>query len=229
MKADDRSWLFVTLVATFVTSLVVGDLIGCKLTAVTLAGSEYPFSVGQIAFPVTFILTDILNEFYGRQVARRVTYLAFAMVALTFAFIYLSDLLPWWSRTGAADWDGVREQDFDVVFTQATRIQISSMFAFLAANLVDISVFFLIKRLTGNRLLWLRATGSTAVSQLIDTVLINWWVWGSKMTPDEYVKIVVTSWLIKLAAAICVTPLIYGLHVVVERRFQLEPVRPDAA
>lgn len=229
MKPDARHWLFVSLVATFITCLVVGDLIGGKVTAIHLAGKEWPFSVGQIAFPVTFILTDILNEFYGRRVARRVTYLAFAMVALTFAFLYIAGSLAWWSRTEAADWDGVRRHDFEVVFTQATRIQIASMFAFLTANLVDISVFFLIKRLTGNRFLWLRATGSTAISQLIDTLLINWWVWGSKMTPDEYVAIVVTSWTIKLAAAIGVTPLIYGLHVLVERKFGIEPAKPETA
>jgi uncharacterized integral membrane protein (TIGR00697 family) len=97
------------------------------------------------------------------------------------------------------------------------------MAAFLLANLVDISVFFLLKRLTGNRMLWLRATGSTAVSQLIDTIIISALVWGEKVTFEQYVTIVVTSYVVKLAAAILVTPLIYLLHAVIERRFGIEP------
>ena len=72
MKLDARLTLFVTLVAIFMTCLVVGDLIGGKVTSIELFGKEWPFSAGQLAFPVTFILTDILNEFYGRKVVRRV-------------------------------------------------------------------------------------------------------------------------------------------------------------
>src|SRR5688572_4273371 len=135
-----------TVVAVFVTCLVVGDLIGGKVTSISAFGREWPFSVGQLAFPVTFILTDILNEFYGRKVVRRVTFLAFAMVGLTFSIVYLADAMPWWSVTLTPDWLGVTPREFDVVFTSATRIQLSSMAAFLVANLVDISVFFVIKR-----------------------------------------------------------------------------------
>src|SRR5688572_26506701 len=199
-----------TVVAVFVTCLVVGDLIGGKVTAISAFGREWPFSVGQLAFPVTFILTDILNEFYGRKVVRRITYLAFAMVGLTFTIVYAAGAMPWWSVTLGKGWDGVTPHEFDVVFTQATRIQLSSMAAFLTANLVDISVFFLIKRATGNRMLWLRATGSTAVSQLIDTALITALVFGEKITFDDYLKFVGTSYAIKLSAAIAVTPIIYG-------------------
>lgn len=223
MKLDARLSLFVALVALFITCLLVGDLTGGKVTSLHAFGREWPFSVGQIAFPVTFILTDVLNEFYGRTVARRVTYLAFVMTAVAFAIIYLAGAMPWWSRTAQPGWDGVTPREFEIVFTQATRIQIASMFAFLTANLIDITAFFLIKRATGNRYLWLRATGSTAISQLFDTILINWWVWGEKMTPDEYISIVITSWVVKLAAAIVVTPLIYGLHVLIERRFGIVP------
>jgi queuosine precursor transporter len=223
VKLDARLNLFITLVAVFMVCLVVGDLIGGKVTSVHLFGREWPFSVGQLAFPVTFILTDILNEFYGRKVVRRITFLAFAMVGLTFGIVYLAGALRWWSVTKAPGWTGVTPHEFDVVFTQATRIQLSSMVAFLTANLVDISVFFLIKRATGNRMLWLRATGSTAVSQLIDTALITALVFGNKITFEQYVSFVTTSYLIKLTAAVAVTPVIYGLHVLIERKYKIPP------
>ena len=227
MKLDARLSLFIAVVGVFITCLVVGDLIGGKLTAISAFGREWPFSVGQLAFPVTFILTDILNEFYGRKVVRRITFLAFAMVGLTFTIVYVADAMPWWSVTLGEGWGGVTPREFDVVFTQATRIQLSSMAAFLIANLVDITVFFLIKRATGNRMLWLRATGSTAVSQLIDTAVITALVFGTKITFEQYVSLVLTSYVIKLCAAIGVTPVIYGLHAVIEKRFGIAPAPPE--
>lgn len=226
MKLDARLNLFITLVAVFMTCLVVGDLVGGKLTSFHLFGREWIFSVGQIAFPVTFILTDILNEFYGRKVVRRITFLAFFMVALTFGIIYLAGAMPWASISLTPEWsqaNNVSPHEFQVVFTQATQIQLASMAAFLISNLVDISVFFMLKRLTGNRMLWLRSTGSTAVSQMIDTIIISALVWGTKVTFDTYVSIVLTSYAIKLCAAVVVTPVIYGLHEVIENKYGIDP------
>ena len=229
MKLDARLNLFITLVAIFMVCLVVGDLVGGKVTSISAFGREWPFSVGQLAFPVTFILTDILNEFYGRIVVRRITFLAFFMVGLTFIIIYISGAMPWWSVTLGKDWSGVTPHDFEVVFTQATRIQLSSMVAFLIANLVDISVFFLIKKATGNRMLWLRSTGSTVVSQLIDTIVISALVWGGKVTFEQYVSLVLTSYVIKVGAAILVTPVIYGIHELIEKRFHIHPAAAEVA
>ncbi len=229
VKLDARLNLFITLVATFMVCLVVGDLIGGKLTSFHLFGREWVFSVGQIAFPVTFILTDILNEFYGRQVVRRVTFLAFAMVGLAFVIIYIAGAMRWWPVATQPDWPGVAPHDFDQVFTQATRIQLSSMVAFLVANLVDIWVFFLFKRITKNKMLWLRATGSTAVSQLIDTFLISALVWGGKLSAGEYLTVVFTSYFIKLGVAILVTPVIYGVHELIEKRYGIHPAPAEVA
>lgn len=228
MKLEPRTWLFVTLVAIFITCLVVGDLVGGKLTGVHLFGREWVFAVGMLSFPVTFVLTDILSEFYGRSAVRRVTLLAFFMVALTFVIAYAAGAMPWASFTQSPSWDGVQEVHFSTVFTQAGRIQLSSMTAFLLASLVDISVFFLLKRLTGNRMLWLRATGSTAISQLFDTVVIQALAFGDKLTPAEYFNVVSTSYLIKLAVAIFITPVIYGLHVVIERLLHIPPAPLEA-
>lgn len=227
VKLDARLTLFVTLVAIFMTCLVVGDLIGGKVTSVTLFGKEWPFSAGQLAFPVTFILTDILNEFYGRRVARRVTVLAFFMVGLTIGIIAIAGQLGWASFTQGKDWDGVTPEVFHTVFSQAIWIQVSSMFAFLIGNYIDIAVFFLFKKLTRDKYLWLRATGSTAVSQLIDTVVISAMVWLPKMSVSAYVDLVITSYVIKLTIAIGVTPILYGLHALIEQRFNIHPAEPD--
>jgi uncharacterized integral membrane protein (TIGR00697 family) len=229
VKLDARLNLFITLVATFMVCLVVGDLIGGKLTSFHLFGREWVWSVGQLAFPVTFILTDILNEFYGRKVVRRVTFLAFAMVGLSFLIIYAAGAMPWWPVATQPDWPGVTPAQFKSVFTQATNIQLASMAAFLIANLVDIQVFFLFKKITRNKMLWLRATGSTAVSQLIDTFVISALVWGSKLSFGEYLTVVFTSYFIKVSIAILVTPLIYGLHELIEKTYGIEPAPPEIA
>lgn len=230
VKLDAKLNLFITLVSVFMVCLVIGDVIGGKLSSFHLLGREWVFSVGQLAFPVTFILTDILNEFYGRKVVRRVTYLAFVMVGLTFCIVYLSAQLPWASFTLDPQWDrdgNVAPRTFHIVFTQATDIQLASMFAFLIANLVDIWVFFVVKKLTRDKLLWLRATGSTAVSQLIDTVVISGIIWWNKVGFENYVVIVLTSYAIKLTAAVFVTPVIYLLHDLIEKRYGIAPAPPE--
>ena len=92
--------------------------------------------------------------------------------------------------------------------------------------LVDIGVFFFIKKATGDRFLWLRATGSTFVSQLVDTILVVTIAFPD-LPRDVLVNIILTSYAVKLFAAVCMTPVIYGLHELLERHYKLEPVPLD--
>jgi uncharacterized integral membrane protein (TIGR00697 family) len=113
---------------------------------------------------------------------------------------------------------------FDSVFMNATLIQIASMVAFLTAQYVDIGAFFFIKKLTGPRLLWLRATGSTAISQLVDTIVILSIAFGSKLDTSTLVTMIITSYVVKVTVAIGVTPIIYALHGLLERVWKLQPI-----
>jgi uncharacterized integral membrane protein (TIGR00697 family) len=227
MKLDARLTLFMTLVGVFLTSLLLGNLIAGKVSAITIGGRVFPISVGEIPFPLTFVLTDILNEFYGRKVVRRVTYLGFSMTALAFVMIYIAAAVPWMPGAHGADWKGVSPSGWGAVFTGATRIQVASMAAFMTSQLIDISIFFLIKRVTGNRMLWLRATGSTAVSQLIDTIIVTTLGFGSTMTNDQLFSMIGTAYVVKLCVAIGMTPAIYALHALIERIWLIEPVPVD--
>lgn len=235
MKLDARMTMFMTLVGVFLTCLIVGNLIGGKLTEVHLFGRTWIISVGEIPFPLTFILTDLINEFYGRKTARRVTLLGFAMIGLTVLIIQVADRVPF-SPASA-----VTPASFANVFSSALTIQIASMVAFLTAQYVDIGVFFLIKKATGDRLLWLRATGSTAVSQLIDTIVIISIAFGcsfggafpfihrSAMPLDVITTIIVTSYVVKVTVAVLVTPVIYGLHELIEKVWHLHPLPAEVA
>jgi uncharacterized integral membrane protein (TIGR00697 family) len=226
MKLDARVTLFMYLVGIFLTCLLIGNLIGGKLTSVELFGFRWVISVGEIPFPLTFILTDILNEFYGRKTARRVTLLGFAMTGLAIAIVRIADLPPWLPGTDPASCsaDGMSPGGYSGVFLSATVIQLASMVAFLTAQYVDIGVFFVIKKATGDRMLWLRATGSTAVSQLIDTVVILTLAFGWSVDRHTLLSMIVTSYLVKVTVAILVTPLIYALHGLLERAWGLTPM-----
>lgn len=223
MKLDARLTLFMTLVGVFLTSLLLGNLIAGKVAGIDVAGHEFAMSVGGIPFPLTFVLTDILNEFYGRAVVRRVTWLGFAMTGIAFAMIHVAAALPWTTGAHTADWRGVPPGAWASVFTGATQIQVASMIAYLVGQLLDISIFFAIKRWTGNRALWLRATGSTLISQAIDTVLVT--LIGFWALPREtLLEMIRTAYLVKVVAAIAMTPVIYALHELIERRWGVAPV-----
>jgi uncharacterized integral membrane protein (TIGR00697 family) len=218
LKLDARLRLFLFLVGGFVTTFIIGDLIGGKLYAKTLFGVEWVISVGMIPFPVTFLLTDLINEFYGHKMARTVTLVGFFMAILTVTLLYVAATVPY------ASFSPITRASYENVYLGSFRIFAASLSAYLIAQYTDIGVFRLIKRATKNRMLWLRATGSTAVSQLIDTCVIQTLAWVGTPTQSKIPNIVITSYIVKLLVAVALTPLIYAGHALVERRFGIEPV-----
>ncbi|MFO0595165.1 MAG: queuosine precursor transporter [Myxococcaceae bacterium] len=229
MNLDTRGKLFLSLSALFVTALVIGDVIGGKLTGVPLFGSVHFLSVGFIPFPITFLLTDLLNEFYGKQAARTVTWVGFGMAVFTLIILTIAVAVPWHPETLKPEWTGLTPAPYDSVFASGRRILIASMTAYVVAQLIDIAVFHKLKSLTGGKLLWLRATGSTVVSQLIDTMVIQTMVWSGNLDMPKLVNLVFTSWVGKILIAILLTPLIYAGHAFVERVLKIEPQKPDPA
>ena len=229
MQLDARQRLFIVLTAIFVTCFVVGDIIGAKLIETSLIGATFTTTVGMIPFPVTFLLTDVLNEFYGRRAARFVTLVGFGMAVLAFTFIYIAGAIPIAPMTRDPSWTGVTEGSFANVFLGSQRMLIASLVAYLVAQFVDIGTFHLLKRATKNRLLWLRASGSTAVSQLIDTIVINTVAWSGMMSVEKIAGIVISAYTLKLFIAFALTPLVYLCHALVQRVLGLEPVVLNAA
>jgi hypothetical protein len=227
MNFDTRSKLFLALAATFITCLLVGDIMGGKLIQTTLFGHTFTLTVGMIPFPVTFLITDLLNEFYGKRSARFVTWLGFAMAVIAYVFIFVASAIPIAGMTRAADWTGVTEDAFTRVFVGSQRMIVASITAYLIAQMVDISVFHALKRLTAQRMLWLRATGSTAISQLVDTIVINFVAWFGVLSLPEVFNIIVSSYVLKILIAVGLTPLIYAGHALIERVLALPPARVD--
>jgi uncharacterized integral membrane protein (TIGR00697 family) len=223
MFLDKRHKLFLVLAGVFTTCLVVGDIIGGKLVQTQLFGVDFITTVGMVPFPVTFLLTDVLNEFYGKRAARFITMVGFGLAVLSFVFIFVAGQIPFAAMTRAADWTGVNEASFNNVFLGSMRMIAASLCAYLVSQFVDIGVFHLLKKATAGRLLWLRATGSTAVSQLIDTITINFVAWTGVMTTADIIKVIYSAYGLKLIIAVGLTPLVYLCHTLVERGLGIQP------
>ncbi len=224
MNLDKSVRLFVVLAAAFCTALVVADIIGVKLFEFHLGPLKAVMSVAMIAFPVTFVLTDLLNEFYGKKAARFVTWLGLGMALFTFAVIHIASGIEWAPVTRAPDYRGTVETAFNNVFGGSQRILVASMIAYLVGQFCDISIFNLLKRVTHNKLLWLRATGSTLVSQLIDTVVVQFVAWTGVLPLETIFNIIITSYVVKMLVAVGLTPFIYLGHNLVERKLGIKPV-----
>lgn len=224
MQFDGRIKLFIFLAGLFLTSLLVGNLIGGKLYQAELGNVSVTISVGMIPFPIVFLLTDLINEFYGQKAARYLTFVGFLMCFFTIAILAIAGLVPFASFTEGDGWTGFNQESFDRIFSGSMWMLFASTVAYLIAQLIDIGVFHGIKRRLGGRMLWLRATGSTVLSQLIDSfVILNIAFWG-QLSVDQMLSLMLTSYGVKLIVAIALTPLIYAGHAVVERGLGLEPV-----
>ncbi|MCI0571396.1 MAG: queuosine precursor transporter [Myxococcaceae bacterium] len=229
MVLSRQQKLYVALAAVFVTCLVLGDLIGGKAFAITVGLGDWtyvqPVSVGLFAFPVTFLLTDLVNEFYGRAGARFLTFVG--MWVAVFAYVILQVAMAPAAEPNSYFQDG----EFNKVFGIGGTLFVASLVAYLCGQLLDISVFAFWKTLTNSRHLWLRATGSTLASQLVDTFIINllfWWVFpaassgGARPLPWVLTK-ATGEYGIKVLIAVGLTPVIYVLHELVTRRLGIAP------
>lgn len=189
------------LMALFITSLVAANLLGTKIT--TIIGVSV--SVGIFAYPLSFLITDIVTEVMGKESAKRFIIAGFASLALVIVLTVLSVALP---PAGRYDFN----DEYKIIFGASIRIIIASMTAFLLAQLHDIWIFHLLKQKTKNKFLWLRNNLSTIASQLIDTTVfmfIAFYGVTSKFTVGFIFALIIPYWLFKIAFAILDTPLVY--------------------
>jgi queuosine precursor transporter len=208
--------LFVVCTAIFLTALVVAEATAGKLFTVF----QLPFSInilgqsfdevimtaGVIAFPITFIITDLLNEYFGKPGIKFVTYLGLTMIMFEFGLIQVAMSVP------TASISPVPDEAFNSVFGASGRIIIGSMVAYFVGQLADISLFHWLRKLTDGKHLWLRATGSTFGSQFLDTFVVLFIAFYGQWTLQTVVAITLFNYAYKFVVAILITPLIYLAH-----------------
>ena len=226
---DDRATrLFIALAAFFCANAVLAEFIGVKIFALEdtlgIAPLEWnlfgqtgslSFTAGTLLWPVVFIFTDVINEFFGRRGVRMISWIAVGLILYGFAFAFIAiSLAPagWWVE--AAQAQGVLDYQaaFAAIFGQGMWTIAGSVTAFLVGQLIDVQVFHRIRRATGERFIWMRATGSTAVSQLVDSFVVIWiaFVLGPQQwSTSLFLAVSSVNYLYKMAAAIALIPLLY--------------------
>jgi uncharacterized integral membrane protein (TIGR00697 family) len=185
-----------------------------------------------LPFPLTFLLTDLVNEYYGRRAARRLTYVAFAMAALAFVMILISRKVPIMEGIpGTAS-----QEAYENIFGSATVMYVASIVAFLCGGLLDIWIFGVFNRLTRGRMVWLRATGSTVVSQVFDSFIVTFlffmgfpMLMGKEASSfGDVLEIAKTGYILKFFIAVGLTPVIYAGRWYIHSQFGMAPLGPDA-
>jgi hypothetical protein len=220
--------LFIVLSAFFCVNAVLAEFIGVKIFALEdtlgIAPLEWNlfgqtgslnFTAGTLLWPIVFIMTDTVNEYYGQKGVRFISWLAVALILYGFVFAFAAiHLAPagWW--TGAMSAQGVPDQQaaFAAIFGQGLWTIAGSVVAFLLGQLIDVSIFHRIRKRTGPRQVWLRATGSTAVSQLVDSFVVLYiaFVIGPQhWSMGLFLAVGTLNYIYKMCAAVALIPLLY--------------------
>ncbi len=236
LLAQKRNRLFLILASIVISNAILAEIIGVKIFSAEATVGLHPaqlnilgfvmdfnLTAGAVIWPVVFITTDLINEYFGKPGVKRVSYLAAALIAYSFVVIFITMRLSpadFWIDTNNKDLDGnIFNIDFafNKIFGQGQRIIIGSLSAFLLGQLIDVFIFQQLRKITGPKMLWLRATGSTLVSQLIDSFVVLYIAFAGIFSNDQIIAIGITNYIYKFSVAILLTPLIYVGHSMIDR------------
>ena len=226
--------LFIFLSGLFLTNALMAEFIGVKIFALEDSLGLSPldwrlfgqsgslsFTTGVMLWPVVFIMTDIINEYFGVRGVRFISWLAVGFIAYAFLFAYLAiHLAPasWWTTVYANHGVPDMQAAFAAVFGQGLWTIGGSITAFLIGQLIDVAIFHRIRTVTGERWIWFRATASTAVSQLVDSFVVLYiaFVLGPQQWPiNQFLAVGTLNYCYKMLMAVLLIPLIYiGRHAI---------------
>lgn len=225
---DKPTKLFVIFTAFFVANALIAECIGTKIFSLEKIFGATPLSFsllgepglalsltcGVLLWPLEFVMTDIVNEYYGPKAVRRISFIAVGLILYAFLMFYMAMSVPaadFWYGTGVQDGVPDMSKAFNSIFGQGMWIIAGSITAFLVSQVVDVTVFHRIKKATGEKKKWLRATGSTVVSQLVDSFIVLYIAFhvGKDWSMQRVLAIGLVNYAYKFTVAIILTPLIY--------------------
>jgi queuosine precursor transporter len=228
---DKKAKLFIILGGFFITNAIIAEFIGIKIFSLekTLGFTPFNFKIlgydklsfqltcGVLLWPFVFIMTDIINEYYGKKGVRILSYIAASMITYAFLMVYLAiktTPADWWISSGNNNNISDMQLAYQAIFGQGLWIIVGSLSAFLVGQLIDVWVFHFIKKKSGNKYLWLRSTGSTIVSQFFDSFIVLFIAFyiGNDWSLKLVMAICIMNYLYKFVIAILLTPLLYILH-----------------
>lgn len=243
--------LFIALAGFFLTNALIAEFIGVKIFALedTLGvapfnwqlfgvGGTLSFTAGVLLWPFVFIMTDVINEYYGVRGVRFISWLAVSFITYAFLAAYLAIALApagFWVDANAALGVPDVQRAFALIFGQGLWTIGGSLVAFMIGQVIDVMIFHRIRRYTGERFVWLRATASTAVSQLLDSFVVLYiaFVIGPQHWPmAQFLAVGTVNYAYKMSAAVALIPLLYVSRGAIERylgRAEADRLRQEAA
>ncbi len=224
--AHKKQQLYLVLCSIFLINALLAEIIGVKIFSVAKTfGLTGDLTAGVLVWPVVFITTDVINEYFGHRGVLRISFLTAGLILYSFLVILgTTHLAPadFWLKLNSTDAQG---RPFDIefayqsIFRQGMGIIIGSLVAFLVGQVLDASVFQLFRRITGSRFIWLRATGSTLISQLVDSFVVLYvafHVFGN-WSLAQVQSVGWFNYWYKFAAAVVLTPLLYLAHYIIDK------------
>jgi uncharacterized integral membrane protein (TIGR00697 family) len=236
--------LFIFLGGFFIANAFIAEVIGVKIFSlentlgitpfkIPLFGTDFSFNLtaGVLLWPVVFIMTDIINEYYGEKGVKFLSYLTVVLLAYAFLMYYLGiKLVPagWWPTSKTDQGVPNMQLAYAQVFGQGIAIILGSLIAFLIGQVVDVVIFHKIKKWSGEKYIWLRSTGSTLVSQLIDSFVVLFIAFylfpkyvsdanGKPWAFNVVMSICIGNYIYKFIVAVVLTPVIYIVHSWIEK------------
>lgn len=228
--------LFTLLAGFFLTNALIAEFVGVKIFALepTLGlplldwrlfghSGALDFTAGVLLWPFVFVMTDVVNEYFGRRGVRFISWLAAALIGYAFLFAYVAIAITpanWWISSYAEAGIPDAQAAFAGIFGQGLWVIAGSLVAFMIGQLIDVAIYHRVRRATGERLVWLRATGSTLVSQLIDSYIVLYiaFVLGPQHWPvRQFLAVGTVNYAWKFLAALATTPLIYLAHSIIDK------------
>jgi uncharacterized integral membrane protein (TIGR00697 family) len=174
-------------------------------------GMAFNLTCGVLLWPLEFVITDIVNEYYGPKAVRRISFTAISLISYAFLMYFLAiHVAPadFWIKSGGQNGISNMQNSFNAIFGQGMRIIVGSLVAFGVSQLVDVYVFHKIKKATGDKRIWLRATGSTLVSQFVDSYIVLFIAFSGVFTWQMILAIGIINYIYKFTMAILLTPVI---------------------
>ena len=231
--------LYLILSIFFLGNAMLAELSGVKIFSLgkllidwfagsSGGGNHFPplnMSIGVVIWPLVFITSDIMNEYFGKPGVRKISFITAGVIAYSSIFLLIANALPpadFWIENnqmyaGNSNFD--INYAYSAIFRQGVNIIMGSLSAFLVSQFVDVYTFAYTKKITGHRYLWLRATGSTVISQIVDSFLVLFvaFYWLGNWSMEQVLQVGIMQYIYKVSLAIILTPVIYLMHFVIDK------------
>lgn len=216
LNTEKSKKIYLYLAATFIAALVVCNLIANKFITIDLGFKTFVISAGVLPYPITFLITDILSEIYGKKKTARIVWAGFV------ASLFVLGVLLLAQQFTAIAGSPVDDETFNKVFGNSWRVTFASMTAYLCAQLIDVRIYHFWKEKTAGKHLWLRNNFSTVFSQLVDTTLVVCVLFLGVRSNSEIIQFILDGWLFKILCAFIDTPLLYASTAFIRNKLDLK-------